>query len=166
MRFSLSLLPLITAALLVVACDEQRAARLEEGVSTETDVRREFGEPVQITERADGSKVLSYPRQPEGATNYEIDIGPDGKMSSLRQLLTPANFARVQPGMDDTDVTRLLGRHATVVRYATKPGEEVWQWRFVQDGRVKKVFEVMFDGQHKVLATAITDDEREILPAR
>ena len=166
MRFPLTFVLLVTAALLMVACDEQRAVRLEEGVSTEADVRREFGLPVQITERADGSKVLAYPRQPEGATNYEIGIGPDGKMNSLRQLLTPANFARVQLGMDEADVTRLLGRHAKVVRYAMKPGEEVWQWRFVQDGRVKKVFEVTFDGQHKVLATATTDDERETLPAR
>jgi hypothetical protein len=166
MRFPLTFVLLVTAALLLVACDEQRAARLEEGISTEADVRREFGEPVQITERADGSKVLAYPRQPEGATNYEIGIGPDGKMNSLRQLLTPANFARVQPGMDAADVTRLLGRHAKVVRYATKPGEEVWQWRFVQDGKVKKVFEVTFDSQHKVLATATTDDERETLPAK
>jgi hypothetical protein len=96
MRSPLTLVLLVSAAFLTVACDEQRAARLEEGVSTEADVRREFGQPVQITQRPDGSKVLAYPRQPEGTTNYEIGIGPDGRMSSLRQLLTPANFARVQ----------------------------------------------------------------------
>jgi hypothetical protein len=166
MRSPLTLVLLVSAAFLTVACDEQRAARLEEGVSTEADVRREFGQPVQITQRPDGSKVLAYPRQPEGTTNYEIGIGPDGRMSSLRQLLTPANFARVQPGMDHAEVTRLLGRHANVARYAMKPGEEVWQWRFVQEGQAKKVFEVTFDSQHKVLSTATVDDARETLPAK
>ena len=47
-----------------------------------------------------------------------------------------------------------------------KPGEEVWQWRFVQDAKTKKVFEVTFDSQRKVLATATVDDERETLPAK
>ena len=49
------LIPLLLwAAALLSACDTERAARLEEGVSTEADVRAQFGEPVQITERADG----------------------------------------------------------------------------------------------------------------
>src|SRR4051812_39336008 len=161
MRSAATWVMLLAFALLTVACDERRAAQLEEGVSSEADVRREFGEPVQVTERADGSKILAYPRQPEGTTNYEIGIGPDGKMNSLRQLLPPANFAKGQPGMDPGGVTRPLGRHAKVVRYATKPGEEVWQWRFVQDGKAKKVFEVTLDSQGKVVATATSDDERE-----
>lgn len=163
MRISPSLLLLAGAVLAAVGCDERRAGRLEEGVSTEADVKRQFGEPVQVTERADGSKVLAYPRQPEGTTNIEIVIGADGTMSSLRQLLTPANFAKVQPGMDRTDVQRLLGRHAKVARYALKPDEEAWQWRFV-DGQARKVFEVTFDRNGKVLSTAIADDERHSLP--
>ena len=109
---------LLFAAALLSACDTERAARLEEGLSTEADVRREFGEPVQITERADGSKLLAYPRQPEGWTNYEAEIGADGKLAALRQLLTEANFAKVQPGMPQAAVAKLLGRHARELRYA------------------------------------------------
>jgi hypothetical protein len=150
---------------LLAACDEQRAARLEEGVSTEYDVRRAFGEPSQVVERPDGSKTFSYPRQPEGTTNYEIVVGPDGKMSALRQLLTPVNFAKVQPGMFQGDVKRMLGRQAKTVVYGTRPDEEIWQWRFVQ-GQTPKVFEVTFDRDRKVLATATVDDERTTLPAK
>lgn len=153
---------LLSVFLLTTACDERRAAKLEEGVSTEADVRQHFGEPVQIIEKADGSKVFAYPRQPEGVTNYEIVIGADGKMRSLRQLLTLANFAKVQPGMSQTEVRDLLGKHAKVVTYAMKPDEEVWQWRFA-DAQAKKVFEVTFDRERKVLSTAITDDERQTL---
>jgi hypothetical protein len=151
---------LLIAALLIAGCDQQRAARLEEGVSNEAEVRKQFGEPAQITERADGSKVFAYPRQPEGWTNYEIVIDAEGRMSSLRQLLTPANFAEVRPGMDQADVRRLLGKHAKAVSYAMKPDEEVWQWRFL-DAQAKKVFEVTFDRDGKVLSTAIADDERQ-----
>ena len=57
-----------------------------------------------LVERADGSKRLEYPRQPEGWTNLRVEIGADGRMSALRQLLTPANFAQVQPGQDEAAV--------------------------------------------------------------
>ena len=151
---------LLAAAGLLSACDTERAARLEEGVSTEADVRGQFGEPVQITERADGSKLLAYPRQPEGWTNYEAEIGSDGKLTALRQLLTEANFAKVQPGMAQAAVGKLLGRHARELRYATQPGQVVWRWH-VQRGQDKKVFDVVFDGDGRVLSANLGDDERQ-----
>ncbi len=153
---------LLLAAGLLSACDPQRVEKLEEGLANEADVRKQFGEPVQITEKADGSKVFAYPRQPEGATNYEIVIGADGKMASLRQLLTPDTFARVQPGMAQGEVRKLLGKHAKTQRFAMKPDEEMWTWRFVL-GQQKKVFEVVFDRDGRVLSTNTTDDERETL---
>jgi hypothetical protein len=153
----------LLAMALLAGCDEQRAAQLVEGVSTEADVRRQFGEPVQITERADGSKLLAYPRQPEGWTNYEAEIGGDGKLAALRQLLTEANFAKVQPGMAQAAVGKLLGRHARELRYATKPGETVWRWH-VQRGQDKKVFDVTFDADGQVLSAQLGDDERQTQP--
>ena len=153
----------IFAALLALsACDPQRVARLEEGVSTETDVRREFGEPVTITQLADGSRVFDYPRQPEGFTNYVITIGPDGKMSALRQLLSEQNFARVTPGLDREQVRALLGRPAKVKRYALRD-QEVWDWRFKPVNEVK-IFSVTFDASGHVLSSAVGDDPREALP--
>ena len=145
----------------LVGCDAQRIEKLEEGVATEADVRRQFGQPHAVEARPDGIKVLDYPRQPEGWTNYVITIGADGKMSSLRQLLTPANFARIQPGMGKLEVMQMLGKVARSSFYELK-GEEVWDWRF-KDGQLSKQFSVTFDRQGTVLATAIADDPREAL---
>ena len=156
------MIALLAAAGLLTACDQERVAKLEEGVATETDVRKQFGEPTQIVEHADGSKLLEYPRQPEGWTNYAIEIGADGKMSSLRQLLTPINFAKVQAGMDQAEVRRTLGKPAKTQRYSMKPDEEVWEWRFM-DGQQKKVFNVTFDRDARVLHSAISDDPRETM---
>lgn len=147
--------------LALAGCD--RASRLEEGVSTEVEVRKEFGEPVTVTVSPDGTRTLDYPRQPEGWTNYVIQIGPDGKMSSLRQLLHPGNFARVQPGMGREQVRQLLGRTARTTRYALKD-EEVWEWRFKEGGNTSRVFSVVFDREGRVLRTATEDDPREVLP--
>lgn len=146
---------------LLVACDAQRVDKLEEGVATEADVRRQFGSPAAVAQRPDGSKLLEYPRQPEGWTNYAITIGPDGKMSSLRQLLTPANVARVKPGMDKLEVLELLGKTAKSQFFELK-GEEIWDWRYM-DGRQYKVFSVSFDRQGKVVSSASIDDPREMI---
>ena len=97
----------------LVGCDPQRIAELEEGVATEADVRARFGEPEKIWSAADmastpqsnaalavvaaaGARTLEYNRQPQGAVNYMITIGADGKMTALRQVLTPQNFAAVR----------------------------------------------------------------------
>jgi outer membrane protein assembly factor BamE (lipoprotein component of BamABCDE complex) len=151
---------LLAAAAMLAGCDQQRIAKLEEGLSTEADVRKHFGEPLQVSERSDGSKVLEYPRQPEGWTNYVIVIGTDGKMSSLRQLLTPANVAKVQPGMEQAEVRRTLGRPAATQTYALKPDEESWDWRYM-DGQQKKMFTAIFGRDRRVIATTIGDDPRQ-----
>jgi outer membrane protein assembly factor BamE (lipoprotein component of BamABCDE complex) len=152
----------LVLALALAGCDKQRIEKLEPGVSGEAEVRQQFGEPSTVTEKADGSKVLEYPRQPEGSTNYFITLGPDGKLLDIRQALTPGNFAKIGPGMEQTEVRRLLGRPASMQRFAMKPDEEVWDWRFL-DGQQKKVFSVTFDREHRVLSSATVDDPREAL---
>ena len=141
------------------ACDPQRVAKLEEGVSTEVEVRKEFGDPVTITTEADGSRTFDYPRQPEGWTNYVIRLGADGKMSSLRQLLNEDNFAKVQPGQSQLEVRNRLGRPAKMQRFDLKK-EEVWDWRF-KPQQESKLFSVTFSADGRVVGTAIADDPRE-----
>jgi hypothetical protein len=147
----------LTLAVALTACD--RVDKLEEGVSTEAEVRRQFGDPVTVTLLPDGTRVLDYPRQPEGWTNYVIRIGPDGKMSSLRQLLNDDNFARVQPGMEPQQVRDLLGRPAEQRRYELK-NEEVWSWRY-KPVNESRMFSVTFGPDRKVVGAAKGDDPRE-----
>ena len=147
-------------ALTVAACDPQRVEKLEEGVATEADVRKQFGDPATVTVEADGTRTLDYPRQPEGWTTYLITIGADGKMSSLRQLLNTDNFARVQPGQTQQEVRNILGRPAKTMPYALKQ-QEVWDWRCKPSGQESKIFSVTFDSSGKVVSTALADDPRE-----
>jgi hypothetical protein len=133
-------------------CDSKRISELEEGVSTEADVRARFGEPGRVSAEPDGGHTLEYTRQPEGTANYLITIDPQGRMSLLRQVLTPANFARIVPGMAPEQVRRALGQPARVRKFAAR-GEEVWEWRFLEDQQVK-LFSVTFDKSFKVSSTA------------
>ena len=150
----------IWASLLaLVGCDPQKIARLEEGVATEADVRREFGEPHAVYSDSDGARTFEYSRQPEGQVAYMITIGADGKMSALRQVLKPAEFAKVTPGLDKAQVRRLLGKPARTIRYDLKPDEEHWEWRWL-DGQQSKLFNVTFDRDGKVTSSATADDMR------
>ena len=142
---------------LLAACDPQRISELEEGVSTEADVRARFGEPAAVYTEENGSRTFEYPRQPAGQVNYMITVGPDGRMSALRQVLKPANFARVVAGWDQAEVRRLLGRPAKTQRYALKQ-IEVWDWRFA-DGNEAKLFSVTFDKEGRVTGTGTALDE-------
>jgi hypothetical protein len=149
----------LSVALALAGCDSRRIMELEEGVSTEADVRARFGRPAAIHADADGGRTLEYPRQPAGQVNYMISIGPDGTMSALRQVLQPSEFAKVTPGLDRQQVRRLLGQPARVQSYALK-GEEVWDWRFLVGPR-GHVFSVTFDAGGRVVSTATTLDPQD-----
>lgn len=150
---------LIGSLLALIGCDQQKIARLEEGVATEGDVRKQFGEPQATYNEADGAKTFEYSRQPEGQVAWMITIGVDGKMSALRQVLKPTEFAKVMPGLDKAQVRRLLGKPAKTAKYDLKPDEEHWDWRWL-DGQLPKLFSVTFDRDGKVAGTAIADDTR------
>lgn len=152
---------LLASLVALFGCDAKRIAKLEEGVSTEADVRKQFGDPVDVVTAADGSRTLEYPRQPEGWTNYFITIGADGKMSALRQVLSEPYFAKVKAGMDKAEIAKLLGRPAKKQSYAMKKDEEVWEWRYQAGGTANKVFNVTFDAAGKVIAAASADDPRD-----
>jgi len=145
---------LISALLGLLGCDARRVQELEEGVSTEADVRAKFGEPEKIWDEPGGARTFEYNRQPAGARNYMITIGTDGRMSALRQVLTPENFARIQPGMTMEEVRRRLGRPMKLTPFALKH-ETHGDWRYI-DGPNQanaKIFTAVFGADQRVVAT-------------
>ena len=144
---------ILAGFLALAGCDQQRIIELEEGVATEADVRMKFGEPERIWEGENGARIFEYNRQPAGHRNYMITIGTDGKMSALRQVLTPANFAKVQPGMMMEEVRKLLGKPGKVVPYELKR-ETYYNWRYLADqNNTSMIFSVVMDSNLKVLRT-------------
>lgn len=148
--------PAIAAAalslLLLAACDPQRISELREGVSTEADVRDRFGAPDNVWNEPGGARTLEYNRQPAGQVNYMITVDPDGRMTALRQVLTPENFARVVPGMGMDEVRRLLGKPAKVTPYTLK-NETHADWRYLEAPNQARVFTVVYGADQRVLRT-------------
>ena len=162
---------LLSIFLGLVGCDAQRVAELEEGVATEADVRARFGVPEKIWDAADmastplpgaaaapGARTFEYNRQPAGMANYMITVGPDGKMSALRQVLNPSNFAMVLPGMPMEQVRKMLGKPMKVTPYALKQ-QTHYDWRYLNPPSTAMVFTVVFDQNLQVVSTASVDDD-------
>ena len=146
-------LVMILSFLSLPGCDPQRISELEEGVATEADVRAKFGAPENIWDGPGGERIFEYNRQPAGQKNYMISIGPDGKMTALRQVLTPANFAKVQPGMMMEDVRKLLGKPMKRTPYPLK-NEVAWDWRYLEPPNTSMIFTVWFSPDYRVLRTS------------
>ena len=150
---------LLAAMLSLMGCDPQRISELEEGVSTEADVRARFGEPDKVWDAPGGGRTFEYNRQPAGHKNYHITIGADGKMTALRQLLTPDNFAKVQPGMMMEDVRKSLGKPMKITPY--EPKREIhYDWRFLDGVNTSdsKIFTVVFNSDLRVVSTGTKRD--------
>lgn len=159
MRYSFSAVAalVIAAALLLAGCDPQRIDQLEEGVATEADVRQRFGQPEKIWDGPAGLRILEYNRQPAGQKNYMITIAADGRMTALQQVLSPANFGRVEPGMMMEDVRRMLGKPARTTTYALK-NESAWDWRYLEPPNTAMVFSVWFNPDMRVVRTGTAPD--------
>jgi hypothetical protein len=148
---------LLATVLALAACDSKNISELEEGVSTEADVRARFGEPENIWDGPNRGRIFEYNRQPQGQKNYMITIGTDGKMSALRQVLTPENFARVQPGMMMEDLRKMLGKPAKVTPYALRRETE-WEWRWVQPPNSSMVFTATLNDDQRVVRSGSSPD--------
>ncbi len=159
----------------LAGCDPQRISELEEGVSTEADVRARFGEPEKIWEASDmagtplpgatlaviaapGARTLEYNRQPSGQVNYMITIGADGKMTALRQVLTPQVFATVLPGMPMEKVRKMLGKPMKITPF-TLQQQTHYDWRYLNPPSTARIFTVVFDQDLRVLSTGSVDEE-------
>lgn len=149
--------------LLACACDRQGRPieefglnRLAKGISSEGDVRSVMGRPDTVLEEEDGSRILEYPKGPEGARTWFFYIDKSGKLQDYRQVLTDENFMRIKRGMSKDEVWRMLGKPRTVMQFKLK-NEEVWDWRYLS-GNTMRFFNVHFDiTSGKVTQTSSSD---------
>ncbi|MGF6723116.1 outer membrane protein assembly factor BamE (lipoprotein component of BamABCDE complex) [Paraburkholderia sp. GAS41] len=176
--FRLLIVTVLATSLALAGCDDQQGQRavqklkelfnavkpdalllknLTPGISTEDQIRSQMGKPETERTFTDGSKRLEYPRGPQGLNTYMVDIDRDGKLQAITQVLTAANFARVQPGMSEDEVRRMLGKPGQVAVFPLKP-ETVWSWKWREGGVTEEgIFNVHFDAFHKVYTTSRSD---------
>jgi len=153
MRRLFSLLASTIAVAGLAACDAVTLNELKPGVSTGYEVRDKLGKPGIEWRNDDGSVTWEYTRQPEGTECFMVTVGPDNVVKSIENVLTPQNFARVQPGWTKDQVRRLLGKPRSVQVFSLKK-EEVWDWRLPPEFSADVFFNIHFGENGQVTTTS------------
>jgi len=122
----------LCAALLAGCATPGRDARLQPGASGEADVVALYGQPTRVWPDAGGGRTLEYSTQPWGQHCYMVHLAADGRLIGVEDGLSPANRARIEPGMTPEQVSRILGTERSRVFFHLS-GEDVWDWTIEPD---------------------------------
>lgn len=148
------LILLLTTALLT-ACASYSGSGLLPGRDSLNEVVRVMGEPAMRWTDPDGSVQLAYPRGPFSPDSFMVRVGPDGKLRSIENTLTPESLARIQPGMTKEQVLRTLGPpEPSWTVYFPRRDELAWDWRVYENGKPAH-FIVLFDNTKGIVRSAM-----------
>jgi hypothetical protein len=158
-------LPRFTAALLIAlivgACALPGGPALQPGVSALEDMDRSMGPPAMYWREADGGERRAYPRGPMGMQTWMARTDASGRLVSIENVLDPAHFALIQPGMSQDEVIRILGpSYPGWTIYYKARDELVWEWRFCDDWAEPARFDVLFDGTSGKVRSTMSTPER------
>jgi len=139
---------LISAMLALVGCDRVATGELRAGQSTVADMKLKMGEPANVYKEGD-KEVWEYPLGPEGVRTYMMTVNAQGTLEKIDQVLTEANFKRIQSGMTITEVRRILGRNSKEQRYGATPNELTHKYKF-NNGTEDQYFDVTYNAEGRV----------------
>lgn len=97
-----------------------------------------------------GGTRLEYAQGSFGKQTWMLDFDASGRLVAKQQVLTPQNFAAIQPGMGLDEVATRLGRPADVINVPWQK-RQVWNYRFLGGDCVW--FQVSLDAAGKVVET-------------
>jgi hypothetical protein len=148
----------LLSLLALTGCVSYGGGGLKIGEADADAVQRSMGQPAAQWQAADGSRQLAFPRGPQGVHTFMVFLGPDGKLQRIENSLEPGHFARVQPGMGEQAVLRLLGP-VTIAQgdtYYARRNERVWEWRYCDEWNVLARFYVLFDGTARTVRSTMS----------
>lgn len=85
--------------------------------------------PPDTRRAVEGGTRLEFPRGPAGRHTWFVYLDANGRAVRTEQVLTEANFIRINPGMSQDEVLLRLGRPGEVQRLARARGS-VWSYRY------------------------------------
>ena len=93
------------------------------------EVLARMGPPTRVVRLAGGER-LQYSLQPFGRHMWIVDFDAAGRVVQAGQMLTEANFNKIQPGWTRDDVERDFGPPAWVDRVASWSGTVMtYRWK-------------------------------------
>lgn len=156
MKFYISIL----ATFLLVACASYGGRGLKPDESRLEDVLRIMGDPAMRWQDPDDSQQLAYPR---GIHTFMVQIGSDGRMQRIENVMHMKTFARIRPGMNKSEVLRILGpSEPSATSYYKTRDELVWEWRYCDEWNEAARFDVLFDSSKEVVRSTMSLTESQM----
>lgn len=142
----------LLAVLFAAGCASYSGRGLEPGVSTEAQVRALMGSPAAEYANPGGSRMLAYPHGPLGIETFMAEIGPDGRLVAVRQVLNEESFRGISRGMTRDQVLRHIGPPGETMEFPNLK-QVAWDYRFRDVWGYTAIFSVMLDGNGIVVST-------------
>ncbi len=122
---------------------------IQNGMERDAVIAR-MGVPTGVVSIASGTR-LQYSGQPANQQAWMVDLGPQGKVIQVRQVLQASEFARIEVGnWTRADVLREFGPPASIDRVASWPNDILtYRWRGSED----MLYWVYLDEQQRVQRT-------------
>lgn len=117
---------LLVAVLLAGCASDGRNLRPD--VSDAAAVRADMGPPAEVLPLPQGGEAWFYPKG-LGRQTFRVELGPDGKVRAVDQVLDERHFDRIIAGKTTrVDLRLMLGPPFYIWRLR---GEEVWEYRYL-----------------------------------
>lgn len=140
----------LACATLLSGCATLFVSAPEVGTSRDAVVQR-MGPPQTERTLPSGTR-LEYPGGPFGVNTFFVYLDAAQRVTHMEQVLTEANFARVQPDMPQSELLALLGRPGEVQKLGRDRGV-VWSYRF--DNRRCEWFQAEITADQKVRSASM-----------
>ena len=119
------------STLLLAACAHPWNSVNVPAGTTRDQVIAQSGPPTRVVALPNGGQRLQYTLQPLGHYAFMVDLDPAGRVVRSRQVLSEAEFNRIEPARwTREDVLREFGPPAWVDRVASFTGDVMtYRWR-------------------------------------
>ena len=124
--------------------------------ATRSEIESRLGQPTAVHALADGAR-LQYSRQPAGQQVYNLDLGADGRLLKVEQVMDAGWLQRIEVDRWTRDDALLnLGRPALIERVARWDGD-IWTYRF-QEATGSRQVHLHLDRAGVVRRVVFTDE--------
>lgn len=123
------------------------------------EVLKKFGNPTATVNLTSGTR-LQYSQQPEGQRAVMVDVDAGDRVVSVRQVLNPVNFSRVEVGKwTRQDIEREFSRPARIDHVANWQGD-ILTYRWL-DGGQNMLFSVYLDVNNVAQSVGQREEKRD-----